>query len=93
MTTPNLLTRDDTLLGICEGLGEELGFHANYLRVALGASLLWNAEVIVVGYLAVGMVLAVTRWLWPRRSVATEPVVVAAPAAGNDEGVAFARAA
>ena len=93
MTAANLLTRDDTLLGVCEGLGEEFGFNANYLRVVLGAALLWNAEVIVAGYLAVGVVLAVTRWLWPRRSAVVEPVVVAAPVAGNDEGVALARAA
>ena len=29
----NLFTRNDTLLGICEGIGEDFGFNANYLRV------------------------------------------------------------
>ena len=72
----NLFTRDDTLLGVCEGLGEEFGFNADYLRVMLGAALLWNAAAVVAGYLAVGVVLAAARRAWPRR-----PAVAA-----NDEG-------
>lgn len=78
----NLFTRDDTLLGVCEGIGEEFGFHPNYLRIVLAAMLLWNAVAVIGFYLAVGVVLMVSRWLIPvRRHAAGD---AAAPVAGND---------
>ena len=82
--TANLLTRNDTLLGVCEGLGDEFGFNANYLRVVLAALLLWNAAVVVGVYVALGVVLAIGRRIWPAQ---TEPEEAASPAtklAGND---------
>ena len=78
----NLFTRDDTLLGVCEGLGEEFGFHPNVLRIVLASMLLWDPLAAIGGYLTVGVVLMVSRWLIPAR----RPVVqeTRGPAAGND---------
>lgn len=84
----NLFTRDDTLLGVCEGLGEEFGFHPNYLRVVLAAMLLWNPIAVIGGYLSIGVVLMVARWLLPARRPAA-PTDAAEPVAQND-GVASA---
>ena len=64
---PNLFTRSDTLLGICEGLGEDFGFNPNYLRVLLGVGLLWNPVAMVGIYLGLGLLVAATRWLIPAR--------------------------
>ena len=94
-TAANLVTREDTLLGVCQGMGEEFGFNANYLRVAFGALLLWNAAVVVGVYLALGVVLAISRWWWPVRAdgaaSATSPAL---PLADNDPArVALAQAA
>jgi phage shock protein PspC (stress-responsive transcriptional regulator) len=71
----NLFTRDDTLLGVCEGLGEEFGFHPNILRVVLAAMLIGHPPLVIAGYLVVGLVLMVSRWLFPAR----HPAVVAPP--------------
>ena len=34
MSGQNLFTRDDTFFGICEGVGEDFGFNANWRRLA-----------------------------------------------------------
>lgn len=67
----NLFLRNDTLLGVCEGLGEEFGFHANWLRVPFAAGVLWNPLAIFGIYLALGAALAVARWTYPKRSAET----------------------
>lgn len=62
--------RDDTLLGVCEALGEDFGFNPNWLRVALAGGLLWNPAAIVGGYLAVGLLVAISRLVFPSASAA-----------------------
>ena len=57
--------RDDTILGVCEARGEDFGFNPLLLRVPLSAGLLWNPLAIIGGYLAVGLVIAVARFLFP----------------------------
>lgn len=57
--------RDDTILGVCEGLGEELGFNPLWLRIALSAGLLWNPLVVVGLYFGLGLLLAAARLLFP----------------------------
>ena len=84
----NLLTRGDTLLGVCEGLGEDLGFNPNYLRVLLAVGLLWNPTAVIATYLGLGVLVAATRWLVPTRRTQAN----AAPAQEqlvhqNDDGV------
>lgn len=70
----NLFTRDDTLLGVCEGLGEDLGFNPNWLRAALGAGLIWNPLAMIGVYLGLGVIVLFTRLVMPnpRRTVAPE---------------------
>jgi phage shock protein C len=73
--------RGDTFLGVFEAIGEDLGFNANWLRIPFAALLLWNPEVIVASYLGLGIVVAVSRWLFPvaKRQAAKAPA--AAPKA------------
>lgn len=75
---PSLLTRDDTMLGICEALGEDFGFNANYLRIALASLLLWNPVAVIGGYLGLGVIVAVSRLLVPNRR--TQPAAAATQA-------------
>jgi phage shock protein PspC (stress-responsive transcriptional regulator) len=90
-----IYARSDTMLGVCHGLGEEIGIHANWLRVALGLGLFWNPIAVVAAYVTMGVLLALFRWAFPFRrraaSVAAEP----APLRGdNDDGaVALSKAA
>lgn len=82
----NLFFRDDTIFGVCEGLGEEFGFNANFLRVPFAAGILWNPVAIVGIYLALGTALAFARWMYPKPSASVAPRHVAgrdAPSADN----------
>jgi phage shock protein PspC (stress-responsive transcriptional regulator) len=82
----NILLRDDTMFGVCEGLGEDFGFNANYLRVALAVLLLASPMAGLGIYAGLGMVVAVSRLIAPNPKRATpeadeQPAAqVAAPA-------------
>jgi phage shock protein C len=75
------IVRDDTLLGVCQSLGEDFGFNPNFLRVALGVSLLWNPVAVVAAYAMLAVLLAAARWILPDPRNATRPDAEAQPAA------------
>jgi phage shock protein C len=58
--------RAHTILGVCEGLGEDLGFNPVLLRVPFAASVLWSPTIAVAAYLALGIVVLVSRLVFPR---------------------------
>jgi phage shock protein PspC (stress-responsive transcriptional regulator) len=86
----NLIVRDDTLLGICQALGDDFGFNPLFLRVALAAGLLWNPLAMVAIYLGAGAIVLVSRLLAPdsRRPAAAEPAEAAEAAAAPEAGPA-----
>ncbi len=87
----NLFTRDDTLLGVCEGLGEDLGFNPNWLRAALGAGLIWNPLAMIGVYLGLGVIVLFTRIVMPNpRRAAVQPAETQAPADVNAEPLPLA---
>ena len=85
---PFPLARDDTLLGVCQALGDDFGFNPFYLRLALGVALIWNPVAVIGGYAAAALVVAVTRLLFPHPAFANasagEPMGHAAPGGDND---------
>ena len=88
---PNLFLRNDTIFGVCEAIGQDFGFHANWLRVALALGLFWNAAYVIAGYLAAGVIVALSRWIFPDvRVAANEPVGAADPANSNEESLPLA---
>ncbi len=69
-----LVGRNDTILGVCEAIGQDFGFHPNWLRVTL-ASLVYFAPVAVIGgYVALGAVVAISRWVAPDQAVPEQQV-------------------
>ena len=74
----NLFLRNDTMLGVCQGLGEEFGFNPTWLRLALAFGVLWNPPAVVAIYLALGAALAIGRWFAPLPSA--DAAATAAPA-------------
>ena len=94
---PSPLARDDTLLGVCAALGEDLGFNPFYLRLALGVALLWNPGMVIAGYLAAALVIAVSRWFVPNlvfaEAAAGEPGAARDLVERNDNAEALAAAA
>ena len=75
---PSLFFRSDTFLGVCEALRQDFGFNVNYLRVALAVGLLFSPVATVAGYIAMGVLIALSRWIFPPRTAdapsAAEPV-------------------
>ena len=61
----NPLTREDTLLGVCEALGEDFRFNPLLLRVALGAGLFLNPLAAIGAYLGLGVLVLVSRLVAP----------------------------
>ena len=77
--TPVFLGRNDTILGVCEALGQDLGFHANLLRGAFGIGLLFQPMAVIAAYAACGIVVLVSRLLFPVRVIEHRTDVVPAP--------------
>ena len=71
---PNMLTRNDTMLGICQSLGDDFGFNPDFLRVALGIVLIWQPILAIAAYLAIGIVVLAARLLFPNRADAATGV-------------------
>ena len=68
--TTNLVMRNDTILGVCEAIGQDFGFNPNWLRLAFCAPIYWNPGLILGAYLALGVIVAATRYAFPDRRVA-----------------------
>jgi len=68
---PSLIARDHTILGVCEGLGEDFGFNPMWLRVPLAVCLLLNPAAVVATYLGLGAIVFLTRWIAPNPKPAT----------------------
>jgi len=65
--TTNLVLRHDTILGVCEAIGQDFGFNPNWLRVAFCAPIYWNPAAVLGVYLALGVLVAATRYAFPDR--------------------------
>ncbi len=81
MTSENLFTRDDTMLGICQGLGEDLGFNPLWLRLALGIGVLVSPTAVIGTYLGLGVVVLLSRLIFPAPRTAAAEAQVPEPAA------------
>jgi phage shock protein PspC (stress-responsive transcriptional regulator) len=69
----NVFTRPDTLLGVCQALGEDFRFNPNILRIAFGVPLVWSPFVVIAAYLSLGIVVLATRMLLPNPMPASQP--------------------
>ncbi len=72
-TTP-LPLRNDTLLGVCEAIGQDFGFNPLYLRLAFIAPLFLAPTASIAAYLGLGVIVAATR-LTVRDKPASEQLV------------------
>lgn len=62
---PSLIARNDTLLGVCEAIGEDFGFNPTWLRAAFAVMVFFNLVLAAGIYLAAGAVVLLTRRLYP----------------------------
>ena len=79
-TQPSLFARDHTFFGVCEGLGEDFGFDPLYLRLALPVPLFFFPAATLGAYLAAGVLILLTRLLFPNPRSAIPAEAEAGPA-------------
>ena len=89
----NVAFRNDTILGVCEAIGHDVGFNPNFLRVPLAAGIIFAPMVVLGIYMALGVLAFASRTLMPDRIERTaEPASAPAQAAANEQ-VELVRAA
>ena len=94
----NLFARDDTMLGVCEALGEDLRINPLFVRLAFALPLIWFPVATIVAYLGAGVIVAVARFASPKprpaavpaHAVAGAPAMAEQPANANAEPMAAA---
>ena len=55
--------RNDTILGVCDAIGQDFGFNPLWLRLAFIAPLFFAPYAAVGAYFGLGLIVATTRWL------------------------------
>ena len=82
MQSYGVFARDDTIFGVCEGLGQDFGFNPNLLRALIGVGMLLSPFTAAAAYAAFAVLVAVSRWLVP--DVAPSPPEADERLAGED---------
>lgn len=77
----------DNLFGICAALGEDFGFDPLWLRLGFAVALLFSLEKVLLAYVVLGVLVLVSRLLFPnrRRAVATDVAATVANEAEEEE--------
>jgi phage shock protein C len=83
---PSLFARQDTFFGVCQGLGDDLGIPSNLLRLAFALALFFNPVATIGVYVASGVLVVGSRWLFPQPRV--EIAAEAEPAEAEAEAEA-----
>jgi phage shock protein C len=75
---PVFFGREDTMLGICEAVGQDFGFNPNWLRIGFGTVLVLNPIAVIASYFALGLLVFASRMIVknPARTVKSEADVV-----------------
>ena len=66
-SNPTVLFREDTMLGVCQALGDDLGFNPLYLRMAFAVPVLFSPLWTFAAYLGLGVLVLISRLLVPAR--------------------------
>lgn len=56
----------DSLFGICQSVGEHMGFNPLYLRLSLFVLMLFNPIAMACAYAALGMVVGLSHLVFPK---------------------------
>jgi phage shock protein C len=85
--------RAHTILGICEGIGEDFGFNPAFLRIPLAASVIVSPLWAFGTYFALGAIVLLSRLLFPRRAVSAVAARGERPLVATNEQRELAKAA
>jgi phage shock protein C len=88
----NVFARDDTFFGVCQAIADDIGFNANYLRIAFALPLLVAPLHTIAAYFGLAVIVLAIRLVVrePRRSAVTsaESPAVEAERSGAPSGEA-----
>lgn len=95
VSATNAFHRSDTLLGVCEAIGQDFGINPFILRLAFAGLLFWNLWAATAIYLALGTAVLLSRLIFPSRRKNDDMAMPLPPVASNDGDtpVPFAEAA
>ncbi len=66
--------RHDTILGVCEAIGQDFGFNPMWLRLAFIAPVFIAPTAAIAAYLALGAVVAATHHFFPNKPASEQTV-------------------
>ena len=89
----NVALRNDTLLGVCEAIGHDLGFNPNFLRVPLAAGIIFAPLMMVGIYLALGIAILAVRTFVPDHVEKVAATKVETPLTADNNEIELPRAA
>ncbi|HVH48340.1 MAG TPA: PspC domain-containing protein [Sphingomicrobium sp.] len=84
----NIFLRNDTIFGTCQAIGDDFGFNANWLRVPLAALVVVSPIGAIGGYLALSLLVAVSRSIFkpaPVQAATNAPAIDTQPVQANDD--------
>ena len=68
--------RAHTILGVCEGIGEDFGISPMWLRIPLAASVLVSPLWAIAAYLALGVIVFASRMVFPKPKAKALPATI-----------------
>lgn len=85
--------RSHTILGVCEGIGEDFGFNPVWLRIPLAVCVIWSPLVAFGTYFGLGAIVLASRFLFPSTGASAGVVQASAQPAPANEQAELAEAA
>jgi phage shock protein C len=82
--------RNDTILGVCEAIGQDFGFNPLWLRLAFVLPVFISPMYAIGAYLALGAVVAATRYFAPNKPSSEQVVAAKAVEVAEDQELAIA---
>ena len=70
--------RNDTILGVCEAIGQDFGFNPLWLRLAFVGTIFVAPAAGIAAYLGLGLLVAATRYFAPNKPASQQVVDVKA---------------
>jgi phage shock protein PspC (stress-responsive transcriptional regulator) len=82
--------RNDTILGVCEAIGQDFGFNPLWLRLAFVSTIFFAPTAGVAAYLGLGVIVAATRYFAPNKPASEQLVDAKAVEMVDDEALPMA---
>jgi len=83
--TTSYFNRPDTMLGVCQAIGEDMGISPNWIRLAFAVAFFFFPWQAALAYVGLGALAALLRKIWPDEVATTAAEVRSATAGENND--------